>query len=370
EPEDRNEDDHTSIKDKCARENHSEIEKRRRNKMNAYVAELSNMLPNCGSLPRRPDKLTILKMAVSHMKSLRKEEMESRAVCRSSFLSDQEIKQLILEAADGFLFVVSCDNGSLLYVSDAISNVLKLSQDDWTGRSLYELAHPEDTSKIREQLSDNEVSQLTNGIFYLIILNRSDSGARKSFICRMRYGSDNYDVEYEEDQFSSTNPNGVTTRYKVVHCAGYIRSWPPTGITDDDSSESSFSSFGSENGIGTCLVAIGKLLLATAPTVADEEGTTFVSRHDINGTFTFIDQRITSVTGFLPKDLLGKNIVNYCHPSDRELLEESFKQVLTMKNQKLRINYRFRTVNNNWIWLHNTCYSFLNPCSGQVEYIV
>ena len=78
EPEDLNEDDHTSIKDKCARENHREIEKRRRNKMNAYVTELSDMLPNCSNLPRRPDKLTILKMAVNHMKSLKREESKTR----------------------------------------------------------------------------------------------------------------------------------------------------------------------------------------------------------------------------------------------------------------------------------------------------
>jgi len=53
------------------RENHSEIERRRRNKMNAYINELSDMVPSCNGLIRKPDKLTILKMAVSYMKSLR-----------------------------------------------------------------------------------------------------------------------------------------------------------------------------------------------------------------------------------------------------------------------------------------------------------
>ena len=39
--------------------------------MNAYINELSDMVPSCNNLIRRPDKLTILKMAVSYMKSLR-----------------------------------------------------------------------------------------------------------------------------------------------------------------------------------------------------------------------------------------------------------------------------------------------------------
>ena len=39
--------------------------------MNAYINELSDMVPSCNGLIRKPDKLTILKMAVSYMKSLK-----------------------------------------------------------------------------------------------------------------------------------------------------------------------------------------------------------------------------------------------------------------------------------------------------------
>merc|ERR1719449_243009 len=127
-------------KDKYARENHCEIERRRRNKMSAYITELSDMVPTCNALARKPDKLTILRMAVAHIKSLRgiTNTPPNDGTYKPSFLTDNELKHLILEAADGFLFVVSCDTGRIIYVSDSLTPVLNHAQGDWFGASVYD----------------------------------------------------------------------------------------------------------------------------------------------------------------------------------------------------------------------------------------
>ena len=38
--------------------------------MATYVNELCDMVPACSTLARKPDKLTILRLAVAHMKAL------------------------------------------------------------------------------------------------------------------------------------------------------------------------------------------------------------------------------------------------------------------------------------------------------------
>ena len=146
-------------KERYARENHCEIERRRRNKMSAYITELSDMVPTCNALARKPDKLTILRMAVAHIKQLRgiTNTPPNDGTYKPSLLTDNELKHLILEAADGFLFVVSCDTGRVIYVSDSITPVLNHAQSEWFGASLHDFVHPEDQEKVMISASDTQI---------------------------------------------------------------------------------------------------------------------------------------------------------------------------------------------------------------------
>ncbi|XP_076101425.1 aryl hydrocarbon receptor nuclear translocator homolog isoform X1 [Mytilus galloprovincialis] len=368
----------------ASRESHCEIERRRRNKMTSYINELCDMVPTCSTLARKPDKLTILRMAVSHMKTLRGTgNTGTDGSYKPSFLTDQELKHLILEAADGFLFVVQCDTGRIIYVSDSVTPVLHQSMNEWFGNCVYELIHPDDIDKVREQLSTTE-SQNTGRILDLKTGTvKKDShqtsirlcmGSRRGFICRMKMGNVQVDPmtanhSLRVRQRNTIGPSNDGNHYTVVHVTGYIKNWPPSGVQiDRDPDENSGP------GSHCCLVAIGRLQVTSAPNCNDLMGannaTEFVSRHSIEGKFTFVDQRVTALLGYQPQELLGKSAFDFYHPEDKTHMKDTFEQVLKLKGQVMSIMYRFRAANNDWVWLRTSSFSFQNPYTDEVEYIV
>ncbi|XP_066577141.1 aryl hydrocarbon receptor nuclear translocator isoform X2 [Amia ocellicauda] len=373
-------------KERFARENHSEIERRRRNKMTAYITELSDMVPTCSALARKPDKLTILRMAVSHMKSLRGTGNTSPdGAYKPAFLTDQELKHLILEAADGFLFVASCEAGRVLYVSDSVTPVLNQPQADWLGSSLFDQVHPDDVDKLREQLSTAE-STATGRILDLKTGTvkkegqqasvRMCMGSRRSFICRMRCNMSPVEpvTMNRLSYLRNRNRNGLgpvkdgEPQYVVVHCTGYIKSWPPAGVSMPE--EEADSSQGNR----FCLVAIGRLQVSSCPSNTDMNNicipVEFISRHNSQGIFTFVDHRCTNTVGYQPQELLGKDILEFAHPEDQGLLRDSFQQVIKLKGQVLSVMFRFRSKAREWVWLRTSSFTFQNPFSEEIEYII
>ncbi|XP_075700846.1 aryl hydrocarbon receptor nuclear translocator [Rhinoderma darwinii] len=373
-------------KERFARENHSEIERRRRNKMTAYITELSDMVPTCSALARKPDKLTILRMAVSHMKSLRGTgNTPTEGAYKPSFLTDQELKHLILEAADGFLFVVSCETGRVVYVSDSVTPVLNQPQTDWFGSTLYDQVHPEDVDKLREQLSTAE-NAMTGRILDLKTGTvkkegqqssmRMCMGSRRSFICRMRCGNAAVDPSSMNRLSFMRNrcrnglgpPKDGEPQFVVVHCTGYIKAWPPAGVTlpDEDQDAGQSSKF--------CLVAIGRLQVTSSPNCTDMNSVCqpieFISRHSVDGMFTFVDHRCAATVGYQPQELLGKSIVEFAHPEDEQLLRDSFQQVVKLKGQVLSVMFRFRSKNREWLLMRTSSFTFQNPYSDEIEYII
>ncbi|XP_030586873.1 aryl hydrocarbon receptor nuclear translocator-like protein 2 isoform X2 [Archocentrus centrarchus] len=340
------EDQHVKVK--CFREPHSQIEKRRRDKMNTLIDKLSAMIPTCNPMSRKLDKLTVLRMAVQHLKSLKGSASSfSEASYKPSFLPDEELKHLVLKA-------------------------------ELIGQSLFDYIHPKDMGKVKEQLSASELyprERLIDAKTGLQVqadlpigAARLCSGARRSFFCRMKYNKISVKVEEKESQ-ANTSKKKESQKYCTVHCTGYMRSWPTSqlgaeGEGEVDKQESSHFS---------CLVAVGRVHNHSSPQVNGEvrvKPTEFITRYAMDGKFTFVDQRATTILGYLPQELLGTSCYEYFHQDDLPHLADRHRKVLRSK-EKIETNcYKFKTKYGSFVTLQSQWFSFVNPWTKELEYIV
>ncbi|XP_055701095.1 protein cycle isoform X2 [Phlebotomus papatasi] len=369
------------------KQNHSEIEKRRRDKMNTYIQELSSMVPICHAMSRKLDKLTVLRMAVQHLKTIRGAvHSYTEGHYKPAFLSDEELKMLILQAAEGFLFVVGCDRGRILYVSESVSQVLNYSQGDLLGQSWFDILHPKDVAKVKEQLSSSDLSpreRLIDAKTMLPVktdvpqgLSRLCPGARRSFFCRMKC---KLSVQVKEEMDTSTNCHrrkkqiSNDKKYSVIQCTGYLKSWAPAKIGLEEQETD-----GDESCNLSCLVAIGRVppnifVPNVTPPINNNlnlRTIQFISRHAMDGKFLFVDQRATIILGFLPQELLGTSMYEYYHHDDIPSLAESHKSALQISDKITTPIYRLRTKDGGFVRLQSEWKSFRNPWTKDVEYLI
>ena len=289
------------------RENHSQIEKRRRDKMNTHIKELCNIVPACKQMSRKTDKLTILRLAVQHMKTIRGSlDSYTEGNYKPPMLTDKELKQLIIPSSDGFMFVVDTARGRLLFVSESVRETLNFTSQDLSGQSLFDILHPKDISKVKEQLTNIDSTPRERLIDSKTMLPlrggdvttvaRFHPGARRLFFCRMKCkpvsASSMTPVKVEdESQTSGSGPmmsssyaasssagpgqetktgkrrkNGVDRKYVSIQCTGYLKSWPCTkvGLGSDFSDQESV-----DESSMSCLVAVARLQPSFSASIED-----------------------------------------------------------------------------------------------------
>ncbi|XP_041366978.1 protein cycle-like [Gigantopelta aegis] len=370
------------------KQNHSEIEKRRRDKMNSYISELSSMIPMCNTMNRKLDKLSVLRMAVQHMKSVKSSNNTLSEVGeKNSYISDDELKRLILGAAEGFLFVVGCDRGRILYVSESVKTVLNFSQTELIGQSLFDILHPRDITKVKEQLSAFDITPRERLIDAKTMMpvktevqqNASSMcpGARRSFFCRIKCGSSdspentlNIKTDLESYILSQQKVNKQNKNYVVIHCTGNMKSWSETKLCLDEDSDT--EAYGSNF---NCLVAIGRVQKQN--TFSSDHGNNsntrfmeFTARHSVDGKFTNVDEKATFILGYLPQELLGTSLHEYYHAEDMISMTAFQKKVLESKIKLESGVYRFRCKDGKYIHLKSTYCCFQNPWTKETDFIL
>ena len=167
--------------DRDRADRHRAKEAERRKNMSVFMDCLGEFVAD--SQDRKPDKLAILRIASAQIRCAKRQYaalIHSEFVLnKQPFLNNQELKHLISEIADGFLIIIQCDNGRIVYTSQMIQSLLSYSavshlannylfvmnqntftfflffnyKHDWQNKNISSFVHQDDLKHVMTQLS-------------------------------------------------------------------------------------------------------------------------------------------------------------------------------------------------------------------------
>ncbi|XP_014285213.1 period circadian protein isoform X5 [Halyomorpha halys] len=229
--------------------------------------------------------------------------------------------------------IVSMEDGLVLYITPALTDVLGYPKDMWIGRSLIDLIHP----KHRASFAGHITSVIAN--------NDAGSTRQNPYSCYLR-------------QYRGLRSSGFSVTEKWV---GYL----PLQLN---------ISF--QQTIGEtpklCLV-ITAAQIKSAYKYGDETRVSvkFTTRHTASSQLCHVDPEVTPYFGYLPQDIIGRSILEFYHPEDLHFLKEVYEAVMKEEGHLFRSKpYRFRCQNGCFALVETELSSFINPWSRKLEFII
>ncbi|XP_068766659.1 hypoxia-inducible factor 3-alpha, partial [Struthio camelus] len=303
----------------------------RRSREAAAFAQLARALPLARGA--HLDKATVMRLTLSYLRLRRLLPHGARAAA-------EQVDGCYLPALGGFVMVLS-DAGDMIYLSENVNRLLGLSQLELIGHSAFDFVHPCDHEELQDALSPRQGP------------GRRRGEGRWGRRCSLRMKS-------------TLSPRGRSLHlkaaaWKVLHCAGHMRSYAPTEAGGAGASPGAPPT--------RCLVLICEAIAHPGAIEAPLGSGTVLSRHSLDMKFTYCDDRMEEVAGYAPEELLGCSLYEYVHALDSGTLSRSVHALLS-KGQAVTNQYRFLAKRGGYLWAQTQATVIANSRSAQPEGIV
>uniref|UniRef100_A0A673IFR9 Endothelial PAS domain-containing protein 1-like n=1 Tax=Sinocyclocheilus rhinocerous TaxID=307959 RepID=A0A673IFR9_9TELE len=304
----------------------------RRSKETEVFYEVARQLPLPHSISSHLDKASIMRLAISYLRTRKLLTSEKTDV-------DRLMDSWYLKSLGGFISVVTSD-GDMIFLSENINKFLGLTQVELTGHSIFDFTHPCDHEEIRENLS------LKAGMGK----KGKELSTERDFFMRMKCTVTN----------RGRTVNLKSASWKVLHCTGHLKvcNGCPARVL-----------CGFKEPPLSCVVMMCEPIAHPSNIDTPLDSKTFLSRHSMDMKFTYCDDRVTELMGYSPEDLLGRSAYEFYHALDSDSVTKSHQNLCT-KGQAVSGQYRMLAKNGGYVWVETQGTVIYNSRNSQPQCIV
>ncbi|XP_007895056.1 endothelial PAS domain-containing protein 1b isoform X2 [Callorhinchus milii] len=309
----------------------------RRSKETEVFYELAHQLPLPHNVSSHLDKASIMRLTISFLRTrkLLTSGLENETD------SERQMDSLYLKALEGFITVVTQD-GDIIFLSENVNKHMGIAQVELTGHSIFDFTHPCDHEEIRENLTLKNAPGFGK--------KNKDLNTERDFFMRMKCTVTN----------RGRTVNLKSATWKVLHCTGHIKMYntclPHTLC-------------GYKEPPLTCLIMMCEPIQHPSNIDVPLDSKTFLSRHSMDMKFTYCDERVTTLMGYHPEELLGRSVYEFYHALDSDHMTKSHQNLCT-KGQAVTGQYRMLAKHGGYVWVETQGTVIYNSRNSQPQCIV
>ncbi|XP_032901360.1 aryl hydrocarbon receptor isoform X2 [Amblyraja radiata] len=338
--------------------------KRHRDRLNAELERLANLLPFPQDIVSRLDKLSVLRLSVSYLRA--KSFFNVTLKSNGNGIHENGIApqpryhlqegEVLLQALRGFVLVITAE-GLVFYTSSTIQDYLGFHQSDIIHQSVFELIHTEDRPEFQRQLhwaltpdSDElgKVVQGDNGLPLSIthyspeqLPPENSPFLERNFVCRLRCLLDN------SSGFLAMNFQGRLKLLYEQNMKGKDGSFIPPQLA---------------------LFAIATPLQPPSILEIRTKNFIFRTKHKLDFTPMGCDAKGKIVLGYTEAELCMRGSgYQFIHAADMMYCAENHVRMMKTGESGMTV-FRLLTKENGWTWVQAN--ARLGYSNGKPDYII
>ncbi|XP_039961385.1 uncharacterized protein LOC120775315 [Bactrocera tryoni] len=368
------------------REARNLAEKQRRDKVNASIRELANIVPQAADSSRRLDRTGILRCAAH---GFRLQYIFGKSVPRKQTMTelsqDPNFADALTYLLDSFFITLTC-HGQIVVVSNSVEKLLGHCQSDLYGQNILSITHPDDHPNMLQQLiprdmealfrcsheyqmqqQNNDSNSNENTDTFLKDINERLRNDKRSFVVRLaRAGTRSeanrkYELVRIDGCFRRSDYSCSNGTFPIVsHVLRRTRYNGTEGVHAMQHDVIAQAALHGISGNDVVLVAMARIIHTPKIThylTSENSGRMeYRTRHLIDGRIIDCDQRIGLVAGYMRDEVYNLSPFSFIHHDDVRWVIVALRQMYDNFDEQGESYYRLLARNGTFIYLHSQGY--------------